>query len=990
MPKIKPLYTLTILIFLALLAPFAFADSTDLGGGSGIPISEKGAANGVATLDGTGKVPVAQIPGGGGGAVDSVNGQTGVVVLDTDDISEGATNLYATNARSISALLTGYVSGAGTVAATDSILQAIQKLNGNASAGLAAKWDISGNAGTSPATNFVGTSDAQDLSIRRNSVEKLLVGNAITVSSNVMQVPDGAVGAPGLRLTTDGDTGLYQTGDGNLSIAANGGQKVSVDQTSTTFFTDTISPSVVTPLVGTTSAADLVLRANSVNVLTVESDYPGLSSSVTQVPADSTGINQFDFRTFVTPAASTTNASHTGMFSQLVYDNGNAGFDSTGGAYLANAANVTNNGSGTLGFASIYSGSASFNNAGTTTQFKGISSENTIASGATVSDYYGMVSGLNTTGGIVPSSNTLSLYGNFTDATIGNASSIGSNLSFSGTTANSQGVNAFSSSLQFNDSTTVTNGVNGLNVGIDLNNTSDLNGVTGSNVYMNVRDTATHGGINLYNAGLNQEDSAVNTSGVNAFNANLGFSGTSSTGGVTLFSGYTNVTDTAHLDGFTGISFNPEIQGTSDVDNVTMGSFDGQIRANATVDNLTGVNIGTQMSGSATATNFSGLNVNPQVNGTAVLSNTLTGIQVSPASTADLSGVTGINVNVGNATLSAAALAAGAQKTGFSSDGAFNSGYNYVVPGAAGFFQINYLGGGPVVAAGDPTSAFGFGNNFAHSVTLQDDWNLDGAGLGFVDVGFVGSLAFDAGTTMAQWTGALGGAGNPSGAGTLTTAKMFSAAGILPQGGSLTVTNMYGFEVNPNLFCLIGTNCWGFFENTASAENHLSKLAIGTGTFKVANSSTALEIGNSKAFLNGRGDEATRDALTAVAGMQFYNTDTDQLEWYDGSAWQAMGGGGGASPRTTGTITGDTAIPTLVKDRIVNVDATGGAVVVTLPDATASDGWCLDVKKVDASANAASSAGAGGDTVDGAATYDMILQNEAARLCAVGGDWFVY
>ena len=28
-----------------------------------------------------------------GGAVDSVNGQTGVVVLDSDDISEGATNL---------------------------------------------------------------------------------------------------------------------------------------------------------------------------------------------------------------------------------------------------------------------------------------------------------------------------------------------------------------------------------------------------------------------------------------------------------------------------------------------------------------------------------------------------------------------------------------------------------------------------------------------------------------------------------------------------------------------------------------------------------------------------------------------------------------------------------------------------------------------------------------------------------------------------------
>lgn len=37
--------------------------------------------------------------GGGGGAVDSVNGFTGVVVLDTDDITEGSVNLYYTSAR---------------------------------------------------------------------------------------------------------------------------------------------------------------------------------------------------------------------------------------------------------------------------------------------------------------------------------------------------------------------------------------------------------------------------------------------------------------------------------------------------------------------------------------------------------------------------------------------------------------------------------------------------------------------------------------------------------------------------------------------------------------------------------------------------------------------------------------------------------------------------------------------------------------------------
>ena len=160
-----------------------------------IPLSQKGANNGVATLDAGGKVPVAQLPSsvmtyegtwnastntptlangigdagmvyivsvagstnfGAGSitfavgdwavyngtiwqrslnsnAVVSVNGQTGVVSLTTTDVAEG-TNLYFTNARGIASTLTGYTSGAGVVTAADSILSAIQKLNGNIAA----------------------------------------------------------------------------------------------------------------------------------------------------------------------------------------------------------------------------------------------------------------------------------------------------------------------------------------------------------------------------------------------------------------------------------------------------------------------------------------------------------------------------------------------------------------------------------------------------------------------------------------------------------------------------------------------------------------------------------------------------------------------------------------------------------------------------------------------------------------------------------------
>ena len=58
------------------------------------------------------------VSNGNGGAVDSVNGETGTVVLDTDDISEGTTNQYYTDARVDAHLTggTGVTYTAGTIA----------------------------------------------------------------------------------------------------------------------------------------------------------------------------------------------------------------------------------------------------------------------------------------------------------------------------------------------------------------------------------------------------------------------------------------------------------------------------------------------------------------------------------------------------------------------------------------------------------------------------------------------------------------------------------------------------------------------------------------------------------------------------------------------------------------------------------------------------------------------------------------------------------
>jgi hypothetical protein len=74
--------------------------------------------------------------------VSSINGQTGAVTLGTGDLSESGGNLFFTASRAIGSALTGFVAGAGTVAATDSILQAINKIVGN----IAAKTQVSSSA----------------------------------------------------------------------------------------------------------------------------------------------------------------------------------------------------------------------------------------------------------------------------------------------------------------------------------------------------------------------------------------------------------------------------------------------------------------------------------------------------------------------------------------------------------------------------------------------------------------------------------------------------------------------------------------------------------------------------------------------------------------------------------------------------------------------------------------------------------------------------
>ncbi|MGC9541610.1 hypothetical protein [Streptomyces sp. UG1] len=84
-----------------------------------IPSTAAGAAGGVAQLDASGKVPAAQLPeSSGGGAVESVNGYTGVVTLTAADVG-AATASHTHTAAQVGALATTTRGAANGVASLD-------------------------------------------------------------------------------------------------------------------------------------------------------------------------------------------------------------------------------------------------------------------------------------------------------------------------------------------------------------------------------------------------------------------------------------------------------------------------------------------------------------------------------------------------------------------------------------------------------------------------------------------------------------------------------------------------------------------------------------------------------------------------------------------------------------------------------------------------------------------------------------------------------
>lgn len=204
-------------------------------------------------------------------------------------------------------------------------------------------------------------------------------------------------------------------------------------------------------------------------------------------------------------------------------------------------------------------------------------------------------------------------------------------------------------------------------------------------------------------------------------------------------------------------------------------------------------------------------------------------------------------------------------------------------------FSNNSLGGSFTIAAGSPVAGvFGFGNNLGITIDAQDDMVADlflgTSSIGFCINGFVNQVNIAAGVTFDTINYMFAG-GQASGTGTINNLSLFRAAGLVSPG--LNIVNEIQFHADAAVDGGLPTNLWGFRADSTNANNWFARnLVIGGTTMLPTNASIGLEIqGTTKALRHAVLTTAQKNALTALAGMEVYDSTLGRLEWYDGANW---------------------------------------------------------------------------------------------------------
>ncbi len=221
-----------------------------------------------------------------------------------------------------------------------------------------------------------------------------------------------------------------------------------------------------------------------------------------------------------------------------------------------------------------------------------------------------------------------------------------------------------------------------------------------------------------------------------------------------------------------------------------------------------------------------------------------------------------------------------------------------------------------IPASATLTNADMIGINTAALINVGAGATVSTSLLGVAALGLPAVVTMGAGSVVDDVVGAVFALSldNASGASTITQLELCKAM-MIPN-GTTTIDYIKGFSFDLPFGSGLGTNIFGLYTKPSYAHNfmagdlkvggtpgssdiaetgygvhiHSGKL-LGVGDVTTAQSFTAAE----NYLLFPRLTETERDALTAAEGMVVYNSTSKAINFYDGTAWQAGGGGGGIS-----------------------------------------------------------------------------------------------
>lgn len=222
----------------------------------------------------------------------------------TGDVTSSGNATTLTNAPVIAKVLTGYTSGAGTVASTDSILQAIQKLNGN---------DATNANLTGPITS---TGNATAIASQTGTGSKFVVDTSPTVITPTLSF--GATGGTSIIQATSANTGnanlLQSVNSGTLSNASTNAQFESVLGAGVNTYVTMVANGGASPSAQLTTGSGMTGGFNiSAGAGTLSLTSPTLTTPALGTPASGILTNCTGTAVGLTAGTVTTNANLTGV-----------------------------------------------------------------------------------------------------------------------------------------------------------------------------------------------------------------------------------------------------------------------------------------------------------------------------------------------------------------------------------------------------------------------------------------------------------------------------------------------------------------------------------------------------------------------------------------------------------------------------------------------------------------------------------------------------